>query len=173
VSWSETAPLWAEVWASLAEPVRARILPDVEPGMRVLDVGCGSGELLVAAAARGADVAGIDDAEGMLAIARERLPDADLRAGRLERLPWEDRSFDVVTAINALQFADDMGAALAEAARVARGRLHVANWALREDCEINHVDDALVPPPAGGPAPHRVPGMLSRLAREAGLIVLD
>jgi ubiquinone/menaquinone biosynthesis C-methylase UbiE len=112
-------------------------------------------------------VAGIDDAEGMLAIARERLPDADLRAGRLEELPWEDRSFDVVTAINALQFVDDMGAALAEAARVTRGRLHVANWALREDCEINIVDDALAPPPAGDPSPHRVPGTLGRLAREA------
>ena len=172
-SWSDLAPLWADVWAGLADPVRERIVPGIEPGMRVLDIGCGTGELLALAVARGAEVAGLDQAEGMLAIARDRLPGADLRAGGLEALPWEDRRFDIVTAINALQFADDLGAAVREAARVCRGRLHVSNWGLREDSEINLVDDALVPPPPGGPLPHRVAGALGRLAREAGLTVID
>lgn len=49
------------------------------------------------------------------------MPDADLRVGAMEQLPWPDDSFDVVTAINAVQFAADVGAAVAEAARVARG----------------------------------------------------
>ena len=144
---------------------------DVAPGDRVLDLGCGSGELLAMAAARGAEVSGIDSAEGMLAIARARLPEADLRLGALQRLPWADGAFDLVTAVNALQFTADFLAALREAARVGR-RVAVANWALREDCDVNAVDDALSPPPAGTP-PHRVPGGLEAFAERAGLTVID
>ena len=122
MTWSEQAPLWAELWGGFADPVRERIATatPIGRGARVLDVGCGSGELLMLAAARGAEVSGIDAAEGMLAIARRRLPDADLRLGAMEELPWEDGRFDVVTAVNALQFAPDFVAALREAARVAR-----------------------------------------------------
>ena len=176
MTWSEQAPLWAELWGGFADPVRERIATATPIGRdaRVLDVGCGSGELLMLAAARGAEVSGIDAAEGMLAIARRRLPDADLRLGAMEALPWEDGRFDVVTAVNALQFALDFVAALREAARVARpgGRLAIANWGPREDCEVNVVDDTFSPPPPGEP-PHRRPGGLTELARRAGLSVLE
>ena len=122
------------------------------------------------AAARGAEVSGIDAAEGMLAIARRRLPDADLRLGAMEELPWKDGRFDVVTAVNALQFAPDFVAALREAARVARpgGRLAIANWGPREDCEVNMVDDTFSPPPPGR-RPTARPGGLTELARQAGI----
>ena len=176
MTWSEQAPLWAELWGGFADPVRERIATATPIGRdaRVLDVGCGSGELLMLAAARGAEVSGIDAAEGMLAIARRRLPDADLRLGAMEEMPWEDGRFDVVTAVNALQFAPDFVAALRDAARVARpgGRLAIANWGPREDCEVNVVDDTVSPPPPGEP-PHRRPGGLSEFARQAGLSVLE
>jgi SAM-dependent methyltransferase len=170
--WSEQAELWAEHWGSFTDPVRAELLRGVGPGTRLLDAGCGSGELLAMAAARGAEVSGIDSAEGMLAIARARLPGADLRLGELQRLPWPDGAFDVVTAVNTLQFAPDFGAALAEVARVGR-RVHVANWGLREDCDINAVDDALGDEPPPGDALHRAPGGLEAFAAEAGLTVLE
>jgi SAM-dependent methyltransferase len=95
--WSAKAPLWAELWAHLADPARAVVLEAtaVGSGTRLLDVGCGSGELCTQAAARGATVSGIDAAEGMVEIARRRLPGADLRVGPMERLPWDDASFDV------------------------------------------------------------------------------
>ena len=66
----------------------------------------------------------------MIALARAAVPGADLRVGTLERLPWSDAAFDVVTGFNAFQFAPDMVAALAEAARVTRpgGRVAVCNW---------------------------------------------
>ncbi len=50
-------------------------LPEDLKGARVLDAGCGTGALSVAAARRGADVTGIDIAPNLLAIARERTPD--------------------------------------------------------------------------------------------------
>jgi ubiquinone/menaquinone biosynthesis C-methylase UbiE len=53
--------------------------------------------LLQLAAARGAKVAGIDAAGATVEIAAERTPEADLRVGDLEDLPWGDGSFDVVT----------------------------------------------------------------------------
>ena len=50
-------------------------------GQRVLDVGCGSGVFLRLAADRGAEVWGLDASEALLEVARERVPEADLRVG--------------------------------------------------------------------------------------------
>jgi SAM-dependent methyltransferase len=174
--WSAKAPLWAELWAHLADPARAVVLEAtaVGSGTRLLDVGCGSGELCTQAAARGATVSGIDAAEGMVEIARRRLPGADLRVGPMERLPWDDASFDVVTGINAFQFAADLVGALAEARRVTRpgGRVAICNWAeRREVCTVLDALNDLLPPEPPGPERPRVreAGVLERLAREAGL----
>jgi hypothetical protein len=69
---------------------------------------------------RGAAVAGIDAAERLVAIAKERTPDGDFRTGDLEALPWPDDTFDVVTGFSAFQFAGNKALALAEASRVSR-----------------------------------------------------
>ena len=58
--------------------------------MRVLDVGCGSGDFCALALARGASASGIDAAPAMIEIARRRAPGADLRVGAMDALPWED-----------------------------------------------------------------------------------
>jgi hypothetical protein len=72
------------------------------------------------AAATGAEAAGIDAAAELVAIAATRTPEADVRVGDLEALPWDDDSFDVVTGFSAFQFADDKVKALREAGRVSR-----------------------------------------------------
>ncbi len=78
----------------------------VRPGMDMLDVGCGTGELLEGAARRGANVTGIDISEGMLSIARQRLSAAEgkgkhalIHAGlaELDTLFAGD-TFDLITA---------------------------------------------------------------------------
>ena len=99
-------------------------------------------------------MSGIDAAEGMIDIARRRVPAADLRVGPMERLPWDDGRFDVVTAFNALQFAADFATALAEAARVVHrgGLVAVCNWARPEERELTAVT-----------------GVLEELVRAAGL----
>ena len=171
--WSARAEGWAEQWGAFADPAR-EVLADVTgigPGMRVLDVGCGSGELCALAAARGSEVAGIDAAEGMIEIARRRVPGADLRVGPMEDLPWEDDRFDIATAVNALQFAADFVAALAEAARVVRpgGSVAVCNWGRMEHRELFAVMRALRDGPSAASSEIGEPGGLEKLARRAGL----
>src|SRR5262245_37238248 len=65
----------------------------VPRGARVLDIGCGVGAFLRLVAERGAEPHGLDASETLVAFARERLPQADLRVGEMEALPWEDDSF--------------------------------------------------------------------------------
>jgi len=174
--WGADVRGWAEHWGRLANPAREAVVDalGIRAGMSVLDIGCGTGEFCVLISQRGATVSGIDAAEGMVAIARERLPDADLRTGPAERLPWETASFDAATAFNSLQFAADFVAALAEAARVVRpgGRIAVCNWGRREDCELKPVLAAMEEgeePAAADPPSPGDPGELERRARAAGL----
>src|SRR5215218_6401858 len=59
------------------------------PGQLVLDIGCGVGALLRMAAARGARAFGLDASQALLDIARRRVPEADLRVGDMEALPYD------------------------------------------------------------------------------------
>ena len=96
-------------------------------GLRVLDVGCGTGLHLRLFAERGAAGVGVEPSREMLGRARERLGgDALLVRGRAEALPFRDGAFDVVTLITSLEFVGDARAAFAEAARVCRRRMVVA-----------------------------------------------
>lgn len=96
---------------------------------RVLEVGCGTGGLLVAAARRGIAIEGADIAARWLVLARRRLDDqgiaVPLVAAGADRLPWRDQCFDAVVADSVLEHLDDPAAALREWARVVRpgGRL--------------------------------------------------
>ena len=81
----------------------------VEPGLRVLDAGCGRGEVLLACAKAGARVAGIDYAEAAIEISRETLADvegADVRQGSVEELPWPDESFDRILCGDVVEHLD-------------------------------------------------------------------
>jgi SAM-dependent methyltransferase len=175
--WSARAEGWAEVWAGMGDPARLAIADaaGIGPGMRVLDIACGSGEFCALAAGRGAEVAGIDAAEGMIAIARRRLPDADLRVGPMEQLPWEDDAFDLATAVNALQFAADFVDALREAARVVRpgGAVAVCNWGRVEHRDLLAVMRTLREGPGAAGPTIGDPGELERRARLAGLEPLE
>ena len=121
-------------FASLLEPGAAREYVALHhrigltDGDRLLDVACGSGLALELAAACGAEVAGIDASERLLAVARDRLPGADLRVGDMAALPWPDGSFDAVTSFRGI-WATTPGA-LAEARRILRpgGRIALTTW---------------------------------------------
>jgi SAM-dependent methyltransferase len=120
------AAAWAETWegpTGWGTPVYEHVLDRTEigAGNSVLDCGCGAGRFPRMAADRGASVAGIDASEELIAIAAERTPEGDFRAGDIEALPWGDDSFDLVTGFSAFQFADDKVQALSEARRVSRG----------------------------------------------------
>jgi SAM-dependent methyltransferase len=149
----------------------------IGPGQRVLDIGCGSGVFLRAAADRGATVYGLDASEALLEIARKRVPGADLRVGDMQFLPYEDDCFDVVTGFNSFFFAADMVAALREAGRVARpgAPVVIQVWGRPDRCDLEAMKQAVTPflpgAPAGDrrPPEHWKPGVLEAMAAEAGL----
>ena len=99
-------------------------------GLKVLDVGCGTGALL--GAVRGAtELHGIDIAPGMLQVAKRRLgAGAHLALASAERLPYRDASFDCVISTSSLHFWSNPRACIREFWRVLRprGSLVVTDW---------------------------------------------
>jgi len=71
-------------------------------GVRLLDVACGSGLAIELARIQGATCCGIDASQRLVAVARDRNPDSDIRVGDMKALPWEDESFDVVTSFRGI-----------------------------------------------------------------------
>ncbi len=101
----------------------------VQPGMRVLDVGCGTGALTLAASeAVGPDgsVVGLDANPEMLAVARAKPTAIDWRDGVAEALPFEEGSFDAVVSQFAFMFFEGRVRALQEMRRVARSGAAIA-----------------------------------------------
>ena len=94
----------------------------IRPGQRALDVGCGSGALLVALAAIVGEesVVGIDPSEPFLEAARAKVPGAKVLVGSAEALPFADGEFDASLAQLVINFLDDPAAGVAEMARVTR-----------------------------------------------------
>jgi SAM-dependent methyltransferase len=181
--WGTDPQAWADLAETHNQPLFEAVLDaaGVGPGSRVLDVGCGSGLTLLLAAGRGAVPSGLDVSPGLLGIARDRLPEADLREGDMESLPFGDDAFDAVLGVNAFQFAGEPRRALREAARVTHpgGRVVASLFAAPERSQgtvIHEAMSALIPPEqAGDHAPYALsaPGNLEAAMTEAGLRAAD
>ncbi len=160
------------LWQAMLDLVR------LQPGMRLLDAGCGSGEAAALALARGATVWGLDCSEEMLAAARQTAPGATLVHGDLEALPYADDAFDAIMACNSVHFAADPLQALRELARVARpgARIAITSMGTRDDLHVRRVifepAFALIAgPPPSNPFIFSDPGALERLIADAGLSI--
>jgi SAM-dependent methyltransferase len=181
--WGARARDWADVQEGVVRPVYEAVFERtrVGVGVRYLDVGCGSGMAARLAAERGAQVSGIDAAEGLLAIARSRLPNADLHQGDIEELPFGGEIFDVVTGFNSFQCAGNPIVALSEARRVTKGSgtVVIVTWGNPEGMEAASVIAALrpllPPPPPGAPGPFALSdkAALRKFASDAGLTPVD
>jgi len=98
---------------------------DPRPGTRVLDAGCGRGEVLLACSAAGAEVAGLDYSEAAVEITQGVLAEvdgADVRRGDVTALPWDDASFDAILFGDVIEHLDpdQAVAAIREFRRVLR-----------------------------------------------------
>lgn len=106
----------------------------VAPGCRLLDVGCGSGQLALMAAKDSLQVTGVDIASNWVARARARAQAEGLHArfeeADAEALPFEDASFDVVASLIGAMFAPRPELVARELLRVCApgGTIAMANW---------------------------------------------
>jgi ubiquinone/menaquinone biosynthesis C-methylase UbiE len=101
------------------EPVVEELLAGIAPGV-ALDAACGTGRHAARLARLGHRVIGVDATEAMLARAREKVPGAEFRVGRLESLPVDDASVDVITCALALTHVTELRPVFGEFARALR-----------------------------------------------------
>ncbi len=141
--YDDAAVRYRDFWGPVIAETGLRLLDRLAPALdgrsnaSLIDVGTGLGLLALAAAERwpGLRVTGIDPSSGMLAIARERIPEnhhqrISFVEGDAERIPQPDASVDVITSAFALQLVPDRTAALREMRRVLRpgGVLAMVTW---------------------------------------------
>jgi SAM-dependent methyltransferase len=145
---------------------------NMRPGIRLLDVACGTGLAAGAAAAAGARVTGADFSPAMIVMARSLYPAVEFRAADAEELPFPDASFDAVIANFGIHHVERPERAIAEARRVLApgGRFAFTFWAdPRDNTPWRIIFDAIaacgridVPMPAGNDA-HATPENFTRL----------
>lgn len=130
---------WAELYDGEDNPLVAleereidALLPDVS-GLRIADLGCGTGRHVVRLAARGAIVTGLDFSAGMLARAREKCaglspPPVLIVHDLAERLPLDEESFDCALSALVLDHVPDLAGFFREMRRIVRpgGRVLVS-----------------------------------------------
>ncbi|MFE7532218.1 class I SAM-dependent methyltransferase [Kitasatospora sp. NPDC057542] len=131
--WSGSARAYADSFAKLcAYPVERLLdVAGVRAGARVLDVGTGTGTVAVAACARGAKVSAVDAEPGMVDLAGQAAPAAEVQVAALPELPFTDGEFDAVVGNFVLNHVGRPQQALAELRRVTRpgGTVAVTIWA--------------------------------------------
>lgn len=105
-----------------------------QPGIRWLDLACGTGAVAELAARAGASVTGVDLAPALIETARQRAQEQaleiDYRVGDCERLELHDAAYGRLSSTCGIMFAPDHAATAHELARVVApgGRIALANW---------------------------------------------
>lgn len=178
-----SAKRWGALWSARAQDwatIEEQQLPTyqeairragIRAGQHVLEVACGTGVFLREVADLDAHAVGIDASAALLELARARVPEAELRQGDMQSLPFADAAFDVVAGFNAFFFADDMVAALREAGRVAKpgAPIVIQVWGDPDQCSLEAMKAAVFGDRGEAP-PFWRPGALEELAQAAGLV---
>ena len=132
--WSNpnTVENYVSLFAPAAQAVVGALIDavDVRPGMKVLDLCCGQGNVLADLLEHGFRVTGLDFSPVMLDLARKRAPGAEFVEGDAQNLPFEDGSFDAVVSNFGVCHIPDQPRALSEIKRVlkAGGSFAMTNW---------------------------------------------
>ena len=133
----------------------------IQPGLKVLDLGCGDGTTAIPAARLGADVLGVDIARNLVAEGNRRVRELGLTACRFEEgdasnlRALKDQSFDLVVSLFGAMFAPKPFAVAREMVRVLRpgGRIIMGNWIPGDPtlvAQLLKISSAYAPPPPEG-----------------------
>jgi SAM-dependent methyltransferase len=176
--WGKAPKGWAEIQEIMHKPLWNAMLDitEVESDTNFLDVGCGAGGASIIANERGANIYGIDVAQGLLNYAIQRIPKGKFQVADIENLPYEDNKFDVIFASNSLQYSENRIATLHELKRVCKpdGRIVAGLFGSPEKVEYRIIFKALrdampEPPKGGGPFELSMDGVLEGLFTESGM----
>jgi SAM-dependent methyltransferase len=152
--WETHAGWWIDGFTDGADPeYEEQILPlaaaELTGSTRVLDIGCGDGQISRLASQLGADVVGIDPTWNCVSVAHERGGGQFARA-EAASLPFADGSFDAAVACLVFEHIRDVDAAIAEVARVLQpgGRFcFFLNHPLLQTPNSGWIDDQILDPP--------------------------
>ena len=121
--WDEHAQWWIDGFTDGADPEYVeQIIPlaveELAGRHKVLDLGCGDGQIARALAAQGSDVLGVDPTQLHIDVAIERGGGPRYVLGGATKIPADDNSFDAVVACLVFEHIDQMDEAMTEVARV-------------------------------------------------------
>lgn len=138
---------WARAYgrSRLLRLQQKRALEELQPKQtdRVLDVACGTGELLATIAPEVERTVGVDLSPGMLEIARERHPQIDFRVGPSDALPFADAEFTAVVCTTALHHFPEPQRSIDEMARVIAPGGRVVIGDMCRDAPVSKLADPL------------------------------
>jgi SAM-dependent methyltransferase len=176
--WGAQAKDWADIQEPTSIPLWNVMLDatGVTSGTRFLDVGCGAGGAELLADERGAVISGVDAAPNSIALAKDRIPGASFQVGDMQKLPFEEETFDTVISVNCIQFVPDAQKGVSELARVCKAgsKVSIAVFGEPSTVDENVIFSALadlLPPPKPTFKEYRfsAPGRVKELMRNAGI----
>jgi SAM-dependent methyltransferase len=153
--WDEHAQWWIDGFTNGVDPeYEEQIIPmaveELAGFSKILDVGCGDGQIARALAKQGSTVLGIDPTQMHIDVANERAGGPTYLLGGATDLPVEDGSMDAVVACLVFEHIDEMDAAVAEVSRVLRpgGQFSFfLNHPLLQTPGSGWIDDHIIDPP--------------------------
>ena len=176
-AYDAVAPTYEQAAGKLAyfRPVVAQFLQELQPGQRLLDVGCGPGHL-TSGLASAIDVVGVDLSPKMIEMARFKRPHGTYRVHDFHSgLPEELGSFDAIMSSSCFEFCRDLPSVLVNLARAMRpgSRLYFTVCERREDLPLQRQQSVRISAP-----PHELDiyfwsfSEIARALDEAGLRVV-
>ena len=154
-TWDDHAQWWIDgftggVDAEYTEQIIPMAVAQIGGSGRILDVGCGEGQVARALAASGSTVVGIDPTLRNIEVARERRGGPEYRVGTADSLPFPECSFDSVVACLVFEHIDALDDSIAEVSRVLRPGGVFAfflNHPLLQTPGSGWIDDHIIDPP--------------------------